>query len=62
MSNALITAAATARLLGDPGRALVTMRGHHLVVDAPLPLGGPNEEINPLDLLLAAINLCDVSV
>lgn len=58
MSTALITAAATARLSGDPGRALVTMRGHHLVVDAPLPLGGPNEEINPLDLLLAALSTC----
>lgn len=58
MSTSLVTAAAMARLSGDPGRALVTMRGHHLVVDAPLVLGGPNEEINPLDLLLASLASC----
>ncbi len=58
MSASLVTAAAMARLSGDPGRALVTMRGHHLVVDAPLALDGPNEEINPLDLLLASLSTC----
>lgn len=34
------------------------MRGHHQVVDAPLALDGPNEEVNPLDLLLAALSTC----
>ena len=58
MSTSLVTAAAMARLAGDAGRGLVTMRGHHLVVDAPLALGGPNEEINPLDLMLAALSTC----
>ena len=58
MSTPLVTAAARARRSGDPGRGLVTMRGHHLVVDAPLPLGGPNEEVNPLDLLLASLSSC----
>ena len=58
MSNTLVTAAASARLSGEPGRALVTLRGHHVVVDSPLALDGPNEEINPLDLLLASLATC----
>jgi putative redox protein len=58
MSNTLVTATTTARLSGEAGRALVTMRGHHIVVDAPLALGGPNEEVNPVDLLLAALATC----
>ncbi len=58
MTNTLVTVAATARLSGDAGRALATMRGHHVVVDSPLSLGGPNEEVNPVDLLLAALATC----
>jgi uncharacterized OsmC-like protein len=58
MANPLVTATTTARLSGEAGRALVTMRGHHLVVDAPLALGGPNEEVNSFDLLLAALATC----
>jgi uncharacterized OsmC-like protein len=27
-------------------------------VDSPLPLGGPNEEINPIDVLLSALATC----
>jgi uncharacterized OsmC-like protein len=53
-----VTAAATARLAGEVGRALVSLRGYHVVVDAPLALGGPNEEVNPLDLLLGALATC----
>lgn len=58
MSDTLVTVAATARLTNEAGRSLVTLRGHHLVVDAPLILGGPNEEVNPVDLLLAALATC----
>jgi uncharacterized OsmC-like protein len=58
MPDTLVTVAATARLSGEAGRALVTLRGHHLVVDAPLVLGGPNEEVNPMDLLLASLATC----
>ena len=36
----------------------MTARGHHFVVDSPLPLGGPNEEINPIDVLLSAMATC----
>ena len=37
---------------------MVGARGHHVVVDSPLSLGGPNEEINPLDVLLSALATC----
>ncbi len=40
---------------GLRGRAIVTARNQHLVVDAPLLLGGPNEEMNPVDLMLASL-------
>jgi uncharacterized OsmC-like protein len=60
--NALVTVAATARLSGEAGRSLVTLRGHHLVVDAPLVLGGPNEEVNPMDLLVGALATCAVFI
>ena len=58
MADSLVTVAATARLSGESGRSLVTLRGHHLVVDAPLVLGGPNEEVNPVDLLVGALATC----
>jgi len=58
MTTKLATASVTSRLSGLPGRAIVTARGHHFVVDSPLPLGGPNEEINPIDVLLSALATC----
>src|SRR6266446_3059979 len=58
MPPQLATASVTSRLSGLPGRAIVTARGHHFVIDSPLPLGGPNEEINPIDILLAALATC----
>ncbi len=54
----LATASATSRLTNQPGRAIVTARGNHFVVDSPAPLGGPNEERNPLDLMLGALATC----
>jgi putative redox protein len=62
MSAPLATASVTSRLSNLPGRALVTARGHHFVVDSPPPLGGPNEEINPIDLLLSALATCGTFV
>ena len=41
---------------------MVTARGHHFVVDSPAPLGGPNEEINPIDVLLSALATCGTFV
>ena len=54
----LATASAVARLSNQPGRAIVTARGNHFVVDSVPPLGGPNEEVNPLDLILGALATC----
>ena len=55
MTEPLVTASVTSHLTNEPGRAIVTARGHHFVVDSPAPLGGPNEEINPVDVLLSAL-------
>jgi uncharacterized OsmC-like protein len=62
MSSALATAAVTSSLSNQSGRALVTVRGHHFVVDSPPPLGGPNEEVNPIDLMLSALATCGTFV
>jgi uncharacterized OsmC-like protein len=62
MSAQLATASVTSRLSGLPGRAIVTARGHHFIVDSPRPLGGPNEEINPVDVLLSALATCGTFV
>lgn len=62
MSTLLATATASSRLSGVPGRAIVSARGHHFIVDSPASLGGPNEEINPLDVLLAALSTCGTFV
>jgi uncharacterized OsmC-like protein len=55
MTRRLATTSVTSRLSGQHGRAIVAVRGHHFVVDSPLSLGGPNEEVNPIDLLLSAL-------
>ncbi|MEJ2212085.1 MAG: OsmC family protein, partial [Anaerolineae bacterium] len=58
----LATASAISRLSNQPGRAIVTARGNHFVVDSVPPLGGPNEELNPLDLMLGALATCGTFV
>lgn len=55
MPNRLAQATVVARLAGVKGRAILTAKNHHLVVDSPLTLGGPNEEINPIDMLFGAL-------
>jgi uncharacterized OsmC-like protein/predicted small metal-binding protein len=62
MSSQLATASVTSRLSGQPGRAIVAARGHHFIVDSPPLLGGPNEEINPIDVLLSALATCGTFV
>jgi uncharacterized OsmC-like protein/predicted small metal-binding protein len=62
MATQLATVSVTSRLSGQPGRAIVTARGHHFIVDSPPPLGGPNEEINPVDVLLSALATCGTFV
>jgi uncharacterized OsmC-like protein len=58
MATEYVTATATSRLSNQLGRTIVTARGNHFVVDSPAPLGGPNEELNPIDLLLGALATC----
>ncbi len=58
MPTQLATASVPSRLVNRPGRAIVPARGHHFVVDSPAALDGPNEEINPADVPLAALATC----
>lgn len=58
----LATASASCRLSNEPGRALLTIRGQHVVTDSPPTLGGPNEAANPVELLLSALAGCAVFV
>lgn len=60
IAEGLATGIVTATLTNQAGRALVTVRNNNFVVDSPGALGGPNEELNPLDLLLAAQGACGV--
>jgi len=58
----MATISLTSNLSNQNGRAIITTRSHHLIVDSPPPLGGPNEELNPLDLLLGALATCGTFV
>ncbi len=58
----MATTSASTSLSNQKGRAIVSARGHHLIVDSPPPLGGPNEELNPLDMLLGALATCGAFV
>jgi len=62
MSAPLATASAHCRLSNEGGRALLAVRGQHLVTDAPPTLGGPNEASNPVELLLCSLAGCAVLV
>jgi uncharacterized OsmC-like protein len=55
MENRLAQTTVAARLVGLRGRAILTAKNHHVVVDSPLTLGGPNEELNPIDMLFGAV-------
>ena len=44
------------------GRALVSARGNHFIIDSAPPLGHPSEEINPVEAMLAALATCGVFV
>ena len=57
-AEGLTTGEVSVLLSNQPGRALVSARGNHFVVDSIPPLGGPNEERNPMDLLLGALGTC----
>ncbi|MEM7035296.1 MAG: OsmC family protein, partial [Chloroflexota bacterium] len=57
-AEGLATSTIETTLTNQPGRAFVNVRGNYSVVDSVPPLGGPNEAVNPLDLLLAAQGTC----
>ena len=58
----LATAKASAKLSNQPGRAIVSARGNHFVVDSVPPIEGPNEEVNPLDMLLGSLATCGMFI
>ena len=62
MSATLATASASCRLSNESGRALLTIRGQHVVTDSPPTLGGPNEAPNPVEMLLGALAGCAIFV
>ena len=53
-----VTAKVHAQLSNQPGRAIINAREIYFIVDSIPPLGGPNEELNPLDLMLGAQAAC----
>ncbi|MBX3051875.1 MAG: OsmC family protein [Caldilineaceae bacterium] len=57
----LVTAKVSADLV-RPGRVLMSARGNHWIYDSVPPLNGPNEEVNPLDGLLAALGACGMYI
>lgn len=61
-SQKLATLKVEAQLSNEAGRSIIKVRDHHLVIDAPSPLGGPNEAINPIEILLSALASCAVLV
>jgi uncharacterized OsmC-like protein len=60
--NKLAEAAVIGHVSHQLGRAIVSRREHHIFLDSPPPLGGPNEELNPLDFLMAALATCGTFV
>lgn len=57
----LVTARAKVDLV-RPGRVLVSARGNHFIYDSVPPINGPNEEVNPLDGMLAAFIACGMYI
>ena len=58
----MITIKGKADLTESNGRSIVNARNHHIIIDAPPPLDGPNEEINPIEILLSSLGSCGVLV
>ena len=58
----MATVSIISELSNQSGRAIVSTRGHHIILNSPPPLGGPNEELNPLDFLLSSLSTCGTFV
>jgi len=48
--------------LVQPGRVLMSARENHWIYDSVPPINGPNEEVNPLDGMLAALIACGMYI
>ncbi len=51
-----------AELTGAFGRAIVSTRSHRFVVDSPPLFNGPNEALNPVEMLLGSLATCGIFV
>lgn len=58
MAENLAVTTAGSTLTRQSGRAIIFARNHHIVVDAPSTLNGPNEAITPIEVLLGALAAC----
>jgi len=58
----LATLKIDAQLSSEKGRSIIQARNHHFIIDSPPPLGGPNEAINPIEILFSALGSCGVLV
>ncbi|MEK6711143.1 MAG: OsmC family protein [Nitrospinota bacterium] len=58
MPDAPKATAKAASVLAGPGRAICEVRGHRYVLDAPPLIGGPNEEVNPVEAMVATLAAC----
>jgi uncharacterized OsmC-like protein len=58
MAEGLATGTVSAVLSNQPGRAILNVRENFLPIESVPLLGGTNEGVNPMDLLLAAQGTC----
>lgn len=57
-ADGLATVTVSSKIYKDGSRAHIHSRNHFLVVDSVPPLGGKNETLNPIDLVLSAQATC----
>ncbi|MFQ5692391.1 MAG: OsmC family protein [Nitrospinota bacterium] len=60
MSDVKMATVRAASRLAGPGRAICEVRGHHYILDAPPLIEGPNEEVNPVEAMIAPLAACAV--
>lgn len=60
--STLATASVFVQTSNHFGRALVSARGNHFLIDSVPPLGHPAQEMNPLEAMLTALATCGLFV
>ena len=60
MSKVKMATVRVASRLAGPGRTVCEVRGHHYILDAPPLIEGPNEEVNPVEGMVAPLAACAV--